>query len=260
MLDLVDEPLDEVALLVEVLVVRDSARAGAVRRDDGLSARVCNGDAKAIGVVALVSEQVFEGRTADQALCLRDIGDLACRQDEADRIAEGVDGNADLRAQAAARTPDRLIFGPPFWAPAACWCARTMVESMIRYSRSGFSPSSVKSRFQTPFFAHRRKRLNTLFQLPNSSGRSRHGAPARTSHSTASTNKRLSAPCRPLSPFLPGISGSIRCHCPSVNARRIKIALPSRDLESHSRVGGNPPSKETLNDKCYYSILRGMTA
>jgi hypothetical protein len=25
--------------------------------------------------------------------------------------------------------------------------------------------------------------------------------------------------------FLPGISGSIRCHCPSVNARRIKIAL-----------------------------------
>jgi hypothetical protein len=235
--------------------LRRLGRACALR-----SGSVCNGGAKAIGVVALVSEQVFEGRTADQALCLRDIGDLACRQDEADRIAEGVDGNADLRAQAAARTPDRLIFGPPFWAPAACWCARTMVESMIRYSRSGFSPSSVKSRFQTPFFAHRRKRLNTLFQLPNSSGRSRHGAPARTSHSTASTNKRLSAPCRPLSPFLPGISGSIRCHCPSVNARRIKIALPSRDLESHSRVGGNPPSKETLNDKCYYSILRGMTA
>src|SRR5215468_12583226 len=26
-----------------------------------------------------------------------------------------------------------------------------MVESMIRYSRSGFSPSSAKSRFQTPF-------------------------------------------------------------------------------------------------------------
>jgi hypothetical protein len=43
-----------------------------------------------------------------------------------------------------------------------------------------------------------------------------------------------------LSPFLPGISGSIRCHCPSVSARRIKIALPSCDLESHSRVGGNP--------------------
>jgi hypothetical protein len=120
MLDLVDEPLDQVALLVEVLVVRDGSRAGAVRRDDGLSARVFNGGSKAIGVVALVGEQVFEGKTLDQALCLADIGDLARCQDEAYRIAESVDGNADLRAQAAARTSDRLIFGPPFWAPAAC--------------------------------------------------------------------------------------------------------------------------------------------
>jgi len=245
MLDFVDEPLDQVTLLVEVLVVRDSLRAGAVRRDDGLSARVCNGGAKAIGVVALVSEQVFEGKTADQALCLADIADLTGRQDEADWIAEGVDGDTDLRAQAATRTSNRLIFGPPFWAPAACWCARTMVESMIRYSRSGFSPSSVKSRFQTPFFAHRRKRLNTLFHLPNSSGKSRHGAPARTSHNTASTNRRLSSPCRPLSPFLPGISGSIRCHCSSVSARRIKIAPLSCDLESHSRVSGNPLNVHT---------------
>jgi hypothetical protein len=54
--------------------------------------------------------------------------------------------------------------------------------------------------------------------LPNSSGRSRQGAPARTSHNTPSTNNRLSAPCRPLSPFLPGISGSIRRHSPSVPA------------------------------------------
>ena len=193
-----------------------------------------------IGVVALVSEQVFEGKTFDQTLRLTDIGDLACCEDEANRIAEGVDGNIDLGAQAAARTPDCLILASPFLAPAACWCARTMVESMIRYSRSGFSPNSVKSRFQTPFFAQRRKRRNTLFHLPNSSGKSRHGAPARTSHNTASTNRRLSSPCRPLSPFLPGISGSIRSHCPSVSARRIKIALPSCDLESHSRVGGNP--------------------
>jgi len=64
--------------------------------------------------------------------------------------AEGVDGNADLRAKAAARTPDRLIFTSPFLAPAACWCARTMVESMIRCSRSGFS-QLCESRLQTPF-------------------------------------------------------------------------------------------------------------
>jgi hypothetical protein len=44
-----------------------------------------------------------------------------------------------------------------------------------------------------------------------------------------------------LSPSLPGISGSMRRHCAFVSARsRIKIALLSFDLESHSRVGGNP--------------------
>ena len=53
------------------------------------------------------------------------------------------------------------------------------------------------------------------FHLPNSSGRSRHGAPARTNHNTASTSKRWSSPCRPLSPSFSGTSGSIRCHCPS---------------------------------------------
>jgi hypothetical protein len=37
----------------------------------------------------------------------------------------------NLGAQAATRTADRLIFRPPFLAPAACWWARTMVESTI---------------------------------------------------------------------------------------------------------------------------------
>jgi hypothetical protein len=78
------------------------------------------------------TDLVFEGKTADQASAWQIFGDVACSQDEADRVAEGVDGNADLRAQAAARTPDRLIFTSSLLAPAACWCARTMVESMIR--------------------------------------------------------------------------------------------------------------------------------
>src|SRR5882762_5619521 len=89
-------------------------------RLDGMSVDFCDGGSKAIGIVAFVGEQVFEGKTADQALSLADIVDLACGQDEADRIAEGVDADVDLRTQAAARTPDRLIFAPPFWAPDAC--------------------------------------------------------------------------------------------------------------------------------------------
>jgi hypothetical protein len=32
----------------------------------------------------------------------------------------------------------------------------------------------------------------------------------------------------------------MRRHCAFVSSRRIKIALPSCDLESHSQVRGNP--------------------
>ena len=137
MLDLVDEPLDQIALLVEVLVIRDGARARAARWNYCLRADFSDRCAKAIGIKAPIGEQVFEGKTADQALSLANVVDLACGQDEAERVAEGIDADVDLGAQAAARTADRLIFAPPFWAPDACWCARTMVESMIRYSRSG---------------------------------------------------------------------------------------------------------------------------
>jgi hypothetical protein len=86
-----------------------------------LSVLACNRGAKPISVVALVSEQVFEGKTADQALCLTDISDLVCGKDEPDRDAVGVRGNADLRAQAVARTPDRLLFfTSALLAPAGC--------------------------------------------------------------------------------------------------------------------------------------------
>jgi hypothetical protein len=51
---------------------------------------------------------------------LANIVDLACDQDEADGIAEGIDADVDLGAEPAARTPDLLIFAPLFLAPAAC--------------------------------------------------------------------------------------------------------------------------------------------
>jgi len=120
MLDFVDEPLDQIALLVEVLVVRDGLRTRTARWNDCLRTDFCNRGAKAVGVKTLVGEQVFERKSADQAFSLANIVDLACGQDEADGIAEGIDADVDLGAEPAARTPDRLIFAPPFLAPAAC--------------------------------------------------------------------------------------------------------------------------------------------
>src|SRR3954451_16725491 len=63
-----------------------------------------------------------------------------------------------------------------------------MVESTIRYSKSGSSDIASKIRHQTPLTLHRLKRRNTLFQSPNASGRSRQGEPVRTIHNTPSTN------------------------------------------------------------------------
>ena len=156
---------------------------------------------------------------------------LACRQEHSQRMTSRIHRDVNLRAQAATRSANRLVLSPPF-APAACWCARTIVASIIMYSKSGSSANALKRLSQMPFFAQRLNRTNTLFQSPNADGRSRQGAPVRKIQSTASTNSRLSSPGRPLSPFLPGTQRSIRDHCTSVSARRTR-SPPSRcDLES----------------------------
>src|ERR1700729_3831114 len=95
-----------------------------------------------------------------------------------------------------------------------------MVESMIRYSKSGSSDTAAKIRRQTPLRLHRLKRRNTLFQSPNACGRSRQGEPVRTIHSTPSTNIRLSRPVDPFWSGRPMISGAIRSHAASLKTNR----------------------------------------
>jgi hypothetical protein len=120
MLDFVDEPLNQIAVPVDVLVIWDGLRSSTDRGDHGLRTSFCDSGAKAIRVKALISEQVLERKTTDQVFGLDDVMHLPWGQNEADRIADGIHANVDLRTQAAARTPDRLIFAPPFLAPAAC--------------------------------------------------------------------------------------------------------------------------------------------
>jgi hypothetical protein len=66
------------------------------------------------------------------------------------------------------------------------------LESKSNHSRSA-SCSSWKIRSQTHLRAQRSKRLHTEFQLPNRSGKSRHGTPVLAIQKTASTKRRLSA-------------------------------------------------------------------
>ena len=45
---------------------------------------------------------------------------FAAGQEEADRVAEGIDKRVDLGAQPAPRAADGLVFAKFFWAPALC--------------------------------------------------------------------------------------------------------------------------------------------
>jgi len=148
----------------------------------------------------------------------------------------------NLSTQAPTRTSNTLM--PVFFdAPAACWWARTIVLSRNTSSKSASSHNVANSVCQPPLSDQRAKRLNTLFHGPNSAGRSRHGAPVLAIQSTASINKRLSAPVRPRSPALPWRSGSIRRHW-SLRRRSLGILSQTQKTECehiYDSVNSPPP-------------------
>jgi hypothetical protein len=119
-----------------------------------------------------------------------------------------------------------------------------MVLSMIRYSKPGSSAIAASRRSQTPLAAQRLNRRQTLFQWPKAAGRSRHGAPVRTSHSTPSTNMRLSRPVEPGASGRPRIRPDIRAHCASLSTRRsiAPKATPEKPALNHSPAQRGTPS------------------
>ena len=137
-----------------------------------------------------------------------DLVGLAAGDIENQRIAFGVRAEVDFAREAAARAPERfLILIPPF-TPAACWCARTIVESMACSSSAGGPrlASVSKTASHTPSLLHRMKRTKTEFQLPYRSDTSRHGAPVRR----LSAVRRLSGTAGPRSPRSGSPSASSR--------------------------------------------------
>src|SRR5260370_41565666 len=101
MLDFIDEPLDQIAFLVDVLVIRDGLRSTTSGWDYGLRTVFCDRGAKAIGVKTHISEEVLERKPTDQVFGLDDVVHLASSQDEPDGIAESLDANVYLRTQLA---------------------------------------------------------------------------------------------------------------------------------------------------------------
>ena len=103
-------------------------------RDDGGGAPCVKVGQDGVSVVAFVAEQDLGLRSRlghDRRVALH-VADLAAGQDHGDRQAQAVAPQMDLGREATARAAKTFARSARFfWAPAACWWARTMVESII---------------------------------------------------------------------------------------------------------------------------------
>ena len=75
-----------------------------------------------------------------------------------DREALRVDDDVDLGREPASAATETMIW-TPFFAVAACWCARMEVLSIIWMSPSYAAVMASISRSQTPALRQREKRL-----------------------------------------------------------------------------------------------------
>ena len=118
MLELVDAALDKIARAVDDLVVPPSRRSLA-RWNDGLGVDLPNEFDQPLRVVSAVGQDMAAVLSGDELTGCSDIVPFSRRQEQADWPTGTLDRQIDLRAQAAARSPERLILSPLF-APAAC--------------------------------------------------------------------------------------------------------------------------------------------
>jgi len=122
LLELVEEALDDVALLIEIAVVGALDLAVPLGRDDDLGSSFGDLIAQMIGVVALIADRGARIEALDKVMCEGDIVTLPGRTNQAERITERVTRGVDLGAQPASRPAQALGIRPPFSlrAPAAC--------------------------------------------------------------------------------------------------------------------------------------------
>lgn len=119
LLDATEETLDQIAIFVEMPIERTRAEPIGTWRDHGLTAlrgNLCDED---IRVVPLVGDDEACGLILDQRGGLVDIGDLSARENDPQRIAQGIDGHMQLGGQSAPRAAD-FLNARFFWAPAEC--------------------------------------------------------------------------------------------------------------------------------------------
>ncbi len=133
MLEAVEAAFDAVALLVEFAVVGSGLFPVPSGREDSHGSEAFDLGDDLGRVVALVRDDRFSLLALEQSDGLGVLRGLFGGDAEGDRQSIFIGQQMDLGAQTSSGTPQSRVFGAPFLRPAAaCWCARTMVESSIR--------------------------------------------------------------------------------------------------------------------------------
>jgi hypothetical protein len=87
--------------------------------------------------------------------------DLSAGKNEAQRPTKCIGQHVDLLVNPPLDRP-RAWFWSPLFPVAACWWARTNVVSSMRYSFLRSLVRTLNTRSQTPFLAHRAKRVDAF--------------------------------------------------------------------------------------------------
>ena len=203
----------------------------AFSRDFGRSAARADVRSDRVAVVAAIGQQhlgidvVLGDQVGIGGAVLR----FAGRQKETDRKTLSVGPKVDFGRKPAARAAKSLVLSPPL-APAAQWCARTIVLSIIcSVLPPPPSARAASIRSHSPLAVQRRNWRCTEFQLPNSSGRSRQGAPVRVIQKMASNVRPWLRGGRPRSGPVSVTNGSKNAHSSSLSRPRITADLPHED-------------------------------
>ena len=176
-----EEIFDQVACLVQMAVIAALVVARGFRGNDYGFARLQQWlDHPVMRVISLVGNHHGHLSVLEQHIGTFQVMGLSGREVKAGWIAQRIDRGVYLGAQAATATPDGLtLFSPPFLAPALCWWALTMVESIKTYSLSASCARASKTRCQTPHLLQREWRRCTTRKSPKRSGKSLQAMPAR---------------------------------------------------------------------------------
>lgn len=198
--ELAEPVFDFVTAPVKPPGMRGRLEASGTGWDDALDSVAFQAGAHAVRIIGPIGGQSdrparflrlgIKGIEADQVVA------LASGQSQSNRRMLVGAGRMQLGSQASSRASKSLIWTVFFGAPAAWGWAGMLVLSTNNSSRAGVAPreSTSHNRCHTPAFSQRRKRMYTALHRPYSSGRSRHGNPARVRYSTASRNSRSSKP------------------------------------------------------------------